>query len=207
MLQECKVYLIEILNARYRPKTSRRSLLWQLTMSSDHYISLKANPQSRLYACALLSCEMLQECNFYLIEYWISTVDQKQVDGHAWDCSTIGQVLLKAWWFLYQCSTFQTHFLINWNQKHASDFYINVLRFKLTFWLTGKTMLMDMFFNATDGVVKQRKRLHFHAVILFVLYKTQSSLEIRFTFDMYHVSLCRHCWKCMIGCINYGKRN
>jgi hypothetical protein len=196
-----------MLNARYRLKTSRRSLLRRLNMSSDHYICLKTDLQSRLYGSTPLSFEMLQECNLYLIEYWMSTLDQKQVDGHAWDCSTIGQVLLKAWWFLYQCSTFQTHFLINRNQKHASDFFMNVLHFKLSFWLTGKTMLMDMFFNATEGVVKQRKRLHFHAVIWFVLYKTQNSLIIRLTFDMYHVSLHRHCWKCMIGCIDYGKRN
>lgn len=32
----------------------------------------------------------------------------------------------------------------------------------------GKTMLMDMFYNATEGVVKHRYRLHFHAAMLDV---------------------------------------
>ncbi|KAH9306552.1 hypothetical protein KI387_010956, partial [Taxus chinensis] len=32
----------------------------------------------------------------------------------------------------------------------------------------GKTMLMDMFYNATEGVVKHRHRLHFHAAMLDV---------------------------------------
>ncbi|XP_038695339.1 putative ATPase N2B isoform X2 [Tripterygium wilfordii] len=31
---------------------------------------------------------------------------------------------------------------------------------------SGKTMLMDMFFAATDGTVKQRRRLHFHEAML-----------------------------------------
>lgn len=32
----------------------------------------------------------------------------------------------------------------------------------------GKTMLMDMFYNAADGVVRHRRRLHFHAALLEV---------------------------------------
>lgn len=32
----------------------------------------------------------------------------------------------------------------------------------------GKTMLMDMFYNMADGVVKHRRRLHFHAALLEV---------------------------------------
>jgi predicted ATPase len=30
--------------------------------------------------------------------------------------------------------------------------------------VTGKTMLMDMFYSATEGVVKHRRRFHFHEV-------------------------------------------
>jgi predicted ATPase len=30
--------------------------------------------------------------------------------------------------------------------------------------LTGKTMIMDMFYGATQGIVQHRRRFHFHEV-------------------------------------------
>lgn len=45
---------------------------------------------------------------------------------------------------------------------------------------TGKTMLMDMFYLATEGIVKHRKRFHFHEVgagFFGVLYCTKVTLK------------------------------
>lgn len=43
-------------------------------------------------------------------------------------------------------------------------FNLNGLVINLTPVLTGKTMLMDMFYGATKGIVQHRKRFHFHEV-------------------------------------------
>lgn len=34
----------------------------------------------------------------------------------------------------------------------------------MTLQTVGKTMLMDMFYSATEGIVKHRRRFHFHEV-------------------------------------------
>jgi len=34
---------------------------------------------------------------------------------------------------------------------------------------SGKTMLMDMFYGATEGVIKHRRRFHFHEVNFYCL--------------------------------------
>lgn len=56
----------------------------------------------------------------------------------------------------------------------------------------GKTMLMDMFYNAADGVVQHRRRLHFHAALLEVhdwmhkLWKKQLNKKAEFDVEKYN---------------------
>jgi len=41
---------------------------------------------------------------------------------------------------------------------------VRYLRQCLVCFHVGKTMLMDMFYGATDGIIRHRQRFHFHEV-------------------------------------------
>lgn len=47
---------------------------------------------------------------------------------------------------------------------------------------TGKTMLMDMFYSASEGIVKHRRRFHFHEVNDLVLCLTVHFATFSYTY-------------------------
>ena len=52
-----------------------------------------------------------------------------------------------------------------------NDYYLPLIRISRNYLYTGKTMLMDMFYGATEGVIKHRRRFHFHEVNFYCLEK------------------------------------
>lgn len=44
------------------------------------------------------------------------------------------------------------------------NFHVSFVQYKLNTFVNfiGKTMLMDIFYSATEGIVKHRSRFHFH---------------------------------------------
>ena len=52
-----------------------------------------------------------------------------------------------------------------------NDYYLPLIRISRNYLYIGKTMLMDMFYGATEGVIKHRRRFHFHEVNFYCLEK------------------------------------
>lgn len=48
-----------------------------------------------------------------------------------------------------------------------NDYHISLIQILRNYLYIGKTMLMDMFYGATEGVIKHRRRFHFHEVYLY----------------------------------------
>nr|CAB3497442.1 unnamed protein product [Digitaria exilis] len=47
-----------------------------------------------------------------------------------------------------------------------NDYHISLIQISRNYLYIGKTMLMDMFYGATEGVIKHRRRFHFHEAML-----------------------------------------